>query len=107
LVPLAEHLTFLISYSLPIIELCLGIFLIAGWLPKLTSTTTIVVLTIFSAIAIVAIAVGTTASCGCFGALFEERTDIFLVLRNVFLLTLAIFHSSHLQKTLQYEEKGD
>ena len=82
-----------VAYGQPFLELCLAVFLLAGFATRVASAGTGVLLVIFVAAVASAWARGLTIDCGCFsggGMVGEDETHYLrVILRDIGLLALA------------------
>ncbi|HSW53642.1 MAG TPA: MauE/DoxX family redox-associated membrane protein [Ignavibacteriaceae bacterium] len=87
-----DSYTLIASYTIPIMELILGLLIIFNFYVILSLQVAIYLLTLFTSVIIVKLLEGgEEVSCGCFGTLSSDKIDIYTVLRNVILLSCALF----------------
>jgi len=92
---LNDNLINVIKYTLPIIEILLGIFIIFNFYSSLPSSIASLVLSFFTALIVAKLFEGEQISCGCFGALSSDRLDILSVVRNLILILIGIIVSAY------------
>jgi protein-disulfide isomerase len=88
-----EWLSKAIGYGLPILELAIGVLLVAGLLTRLVAAVSAVLLVIFAIGLIQAAARGIKLECGCFGGGGQSASTQYTldILRDVGLLAVAVF----------------
>ncbi|MDQ6910752.1 MAG: DoxX family membrane protein [Actinomycetota bacterium] len=77
-----------LALTVPLLELALAVALVA--VPRAGGIASLVVLALFTAVVVRAIASGVTASCNCFGAARAEPVSRKDVVRNLVLAGLAV-----------------
>ena len=92
---LNDNLINIVKYTLPLIEITLGIFIIFNFHSSLPTIISSLMLSLFTALIVVKLFEGEEISCGCFGALSSDKLDILSVFRNVTLILFAIIVSTH------------
>lgn len=89
------NVCFLVARLLIGIELLLALFILVGWLPRLTRLATLGILLFFSLFLCYAALVGRNESCQCFGQ-WLRMNPMQSLLKNAVLILLALWHF-HLQ----------
>jgi Methylamine utilisation protein MauE len=79
-----------IATFFPPLELAIGVALIFGLLTRLASVGAILLFALFTGLIIYDLARGKTESCHCFGKLSDDKLTPVAVVRNVFLMLLAL-----------------
>jgi uncharacterized membrane protein YphA (DoxX/SURF4 family) len=72
-----------VAYALPLLELMLGLYLLAGLLLRQAAALSVVLLLVFVAAQAQAWARGLSIECGCFGGLDRDRVGLVTILRDV------------------------
>jgi len=86
-----DSFSVIISYSIPLIEVLLGLQLIFNFFVIVNLQLSIYLLTLFTSVIIIKLLEGgDEISCGCFGALSSGTIDFYTVLRNIILLIWAL-----------------
>jgi len=86
--------TFLVpvaAYTLPVIEIVLGLFILTKKFILLTLHTTTIILTIFLGVISLKFIEGAKISCGCFGPLSRENISIYTLIRDIVILGLCVY----------------
>jgi uncharacterized membrane protein YphA (DoxX/SURF4 family) len=97
--PAARHLTLIV----PLLELAVAVALLAA--PPIGGVAALVILVLFTAVIVRAIASGVSASCNCFGAARSEPVSMHDVIRNVVLgglATAAVFAPAPTMPSLHF-----
>lgn len=71
------------AYSVPFVELLVGLYLAVGLLTRVAAAVGCVLMALFLAAQAQAWARGLSLDCGCFGTLAEERVGLVSILRDV------------------------
>jgi uncharacterized membrane protein YphA (DoxX/SURF4 family) len=77
-----------VAHMLPWLELALGVFLLIGWLLRLVSTVTSLLLLGFFTVILRSYSAGLEINCGCFGP--NEKLDITTIVRDGSMLALSL-----------------
>lgn len=85
---LPDYAVFAVAYTLPFVELGLGILLWIGWGLRLVATATVLILSTFFVLMLRSYGMGLTIDCGCFGA--GESLSVKTLVRDGILLAAAI-----------------
>ena len=95
---LPENLFLIIAALLPMIEIALGVFLVFSLYKeslskykKIINLSVVVLFGLFFVYGIYSYIIGLSNDCGCFGDAIKSGTGFGVILRNTFLLILAIF----------------
>ncbi len=72
-----------VAYTLPLLELALGLYLVAGLLVRQAAAVSVVLLLVFVVAQTQAWARGLSIECGCFGGLDRESVGLRTILRDV------------------------
>jgi uncharacterized membrane protein YphA (DoxX/SURF4 family) len=81
------------AVALPPFELLLGIYLVAGFWPKVTATVAAVLLAFFFVAVTSAVARGLKAPCGCFGPGDSHPATWWTVARDAVMLAAAAYYA--------------
>ena len=76
--------------SIPVLELVSGVLLLIGYRTRISSAVVIGLLIIFIDAIIPNLAIGNVEECDCFGSLVRSHVDIGLLVRDIFMLCLAV-----------------
>ncbi|NDC83430.1 hypothetical protein EB093_07210 [bacterium] len=87
---------------MPWIEIILGLSLVMGWRPQLTSGALATLLIIFTILVVFAIANGWIVDCGCFGS--PHPADGWKVVQNGVMLGITILFNRYPQLVRPYQE---
>jgi uncharacterized membrane protein YphA (DoxX/SURF4 family) len=71
------------AYTLPFVEVLIGLYLLAGLLTRLAAVLACVLMVLFLIAQGQAWARGLSLDCGCFGTLTHERIGLWTILRDV------------------------
>ena len=85
---LPDYAVFAVAYTLPFIELGLGLLLIIGWGLRWVATAAATILSVFFILMLRSYGMGLTIDCGCFGV--GESLSIKTLIRDGLLLASAI-----------------
>ena len=85
---LPDYAVFAVAYTLPFVELALGLLLLIGWGLRWVATATAVILATFFVLMLRSYGKGMGIDCGCFGV--GESLSIKTLIRDGVLLTSAI-----------------
>jgi len=77
-----EALILIIVSILPVLEILIGVLLVAGMYPKLASIFALVLFSGFFLISIYGTLIGLSSDCGCFGSVIKSRIGWGMVVRN-------------------------
>src|SRR4030065_1373908 len=102
---LNDNLINIVKYTLPVIEIMLGVFIIFNFHSSLPSFISSLLLSFFTALIVVKLFEGEEISCGCFGVLSSDKLNILSVLRNVSLILIAIIVSTYYENLNAGQEK--
>lgn len=79
-----------IANVFPPIELLIGVLLVLGLFTRLAAVAAVLMYILFTGLIIYDLSRGKTESCHCFGKLSDEKLTPMSVVRNVFLMLLAL-----------------
>jgi uncharacterized membrane protein YphA (DoxX/SURF4 family) len=85
---LPDQLIRIAAFSIPAIEICLGLIIIIKLKIKAALYATSLLLTIFFSIVLLKYAEGAKISCGCFGPLSRHSINLITIFRDLILLSL-------------------
>jgi len=85
---LPDYAVFAVAYTLPYLELGLGLLLVAGWGLRWVATAAAAILGVFFTLMLRSYGMGLTIDCGCFGV--GEALSIKTLIRDGALLASAI-----------------
>lgn len=78
-----------VAFTLPWLEIALGLVLLLGWKQRVVATFTVLLLAAFMTAMGITYARGIETNCGCFG--FGEPLSAYTLTRDSFLLLMAVF----------------
>ena len=85
---LPDYAVFAVAYTLPYLELALGLLLVIGWGLPWVATAAATILSVFFILMLRSYGMGLTIDCGCFGA--GEALSVKTLIRDGVLLASAI-----------------
>ncbi len=85
---LPDYAVFAVAYTLPYLELALGLLLIIGWGLRWVATAAAIILSVFFILMLRSYGMGMTIDCGCFGV--GESLSYKTLIRDGLLLASAI-----------------
>jgi len=89
---LPPPLVAIIAVALPPFEILLGIYLVAGWWPKVSSIVAAALLAGFTVAVASTVARGLAAPCGCFGPGDSQPATWWTVARDGVMLAAALYY---------------
>lgn len=95
-----------IAVGMPLLEILLGAYLLAGWLLPLSSAVATVLLAVFTLVLTSVVARGIDAPCGCFGPADQARASWWGVARDGLLLLPAAYLSWWSRARAREQETG-
>ncbi len=83
------------QYTIPVIELILGICLLVNFQTLPASQFSVYLISFFTAMVTVKVIAGVEISCGCFGELSSDKIDEITIIRNLLLILIGVFLVSY------------